>query len=112
VIEGFKGISFRRRYRRPTDGGFILPPIKLPLKAIYTSWIGLTQRQTTMAWDRAVAADFNRMMALLQRTLDARREFEAALTEHRQLLLVAFRQHYPKAARRLMRTAQQRRNQS
>jgi len=100
VIEG--GGTLRRRQYVPTDGGFILPPVKLDT-AYLSTWVGLTSRQANEMFYAAAAMDDRKAVAAATRVFNAAREMEAALTEYRQVLLGAMQVKWPRAARRIMK---------
>jgi hypothetical protein len=57
VIEGYKGPPLPRRPKLPTDGELILPPIKLPWKEVFSTWLGMTSRQANPAFYQVAAID-------------------------------------------------------
>jgi hypothetical protein len=66
VIEG-SGISLPGHYTLPTDGDFILPPVKLSLKEIFSTWVAMTSRQSHIAFYDAAARDSRRAAGTLNR---------------------------------------------
>ena|SRR5258708_6508486 len=86
----------------PAEGGFILPPVRLPDTEVFSTWLGMTMRQAELGfW----AAAPERAGPSLKRVGNAIHEMEAALTEHRQVVLTGMMRRYPKAARRIMKAA-------
>jgi hypothetical protein len=66
VIEG-AGICRWSSDRLPTHGEFILPPVELPWKEIFSTWLGMTSRQSNTGFYLAAPMDGKKTAARLQR---------------------------------------------
>jgi hypothetical protein len=115
VVAGNPRINMPRREQPADDYGFILPPVNVFFgelrehkKKLVNAALGMTSAQRELAWriackEREKFLPYIRAVDYVWRVWNV---LEAALDQERREILAILLEHYPAAARRIMRSYQ------